>query len=101
MSMVSDFFKGIGAAFKGFRVTFRQMGMERVTMEYPAEFRLSLPVNVNVPDHDLLTASTSIAGFVYTLVRSLSSCRGRTVRLRSRARSRSREKRPPRAGRTS
>ncbi len=40
MSIVSDFFKGVGAAIKGFRVTFRQMGLERVTMEYPEEFRV-------------------------------------------------------------
>ena len=28
MSIVTDFFKGLAAAIKGFRVTFRQMGLE-------------------------------------------------------------------------
>ena len=33
MSIIADFFKGLSAVVKGFRVTFRQMGLERVTME--------------------------------------------------------------------
>ena len=40
MSFIADFFKGLTAVVKGFRVTFRQMGLERVTMEYPSEFRV-------------------------------------------------------------